>query len=57
LLKVCPEWFTLLFPKLQDILSDEGNLVDWVKFLKKALMKSSHIVTEFTTKLYNYFLA
>ena len=36
-LKVSPEWFTLLLPKLHDVLSDEGSLVDWVKFLQKSL--------------------
>jgi len=35
--KVSPEWFTLFLPKLHDILSDEGSLVDWVKFLQEGL--------------------
>ena len=44
-------------PKLHDVLSDEGSFIDWVKFLQEAFVKSSHVVTESTTKLYNYFLA
>ena len=37
MLKVSPEWFALLLPKLHDVLSDEGSLVDWVKFLQESL--------------------
>ena len=36
-LKISPEWFALLLPKLHDVLSNEGSLVDWVELFEESL--------------------
>jgi len=36
-LKVSPKWLARFLPELHDILSNEGNFVNWVEFLQEGL--------------------